>query len=74
MDWLAIVVSIVAAAFGSTGLWQLIQRNLNKKNVHTLMLLKQMQNCIFTPNMTIHTYTPMIPLHPSAPNRRYPIS
>lgn len=39
MDWLPIVVSIVAAAFGSTGLWQLIQRKLDKKDVRTRMLL-----------------------------------
>ncbi len=39
MDWLPIVASIVVAAFGSTGLWQLVQRKLDKKDVRTRMLL-----------------------------------
>lgn len=39
MDWLPTVATIIAAAFGSTGLWQLIQRRLDKKDVRTRMLL-----------------------------------
>lgn len=39
MNWLPTVGAIVAAAFGSTGLWQLIQRKLDKKDVRTRMLL-----------------------------------
>ena len=39
MNWLPTVGAIVVAAFGSTGLWQLIQRKLDKKDVRTRMLL-----------------------------------
>lgn len=39
MEWLPMIVSIVVAAFGSTGLWSLIQKKTEKKDVRTRMLL-----------------------------------
>lgn len=39
MEWLPNVITLVVAAFGSSGLWALIQRKLDKKDVRTRMLL-----------------------------------
>lgn len=39
MEWLPMIVSIVVAAFGSTGLWSLVQKRMDKKDVRTRMLL-----------------------------------
>lgn len=39
MEWLPNVITIIVAAFGSTGLWSLISKHMDKKDVRTRMLL-----------------------------------
>lgn len=39
MEWLPNVITIIVAAFGSTGLWSLISKRMEKKDVRTRMLL-----------------------------------
>ena len=39
MEWLPNVITLVVAAFGSSGLWALISKRMDKKDVRTRMLL-----------------------------------
>ena len=39
MEWLPNVITIIVAAFGSTWLWSLISKRMEKKDVRTRMLL-----------------------------------
>ena len=39
MDWMEFFLAVIVAVLGSTGLWSLIQKKMEKKDLRTQMLL-----------------------------------